>query len=275
MVDQPSQYKVFLKELDEAEGLQDILNERVDPNEPVRDAAQKKYRAYAWKNRPAGADNGNPETLSEDELKHYSTFGRNSAHARGYNTMATNLESIVQEIPTNTLDRLLKTKILDKNIPADKKKVVSTYDALQNAEDFLKRYTSNGGVKEEEAEIIKNASAEAYVKDVVGRVKDAHPGHGEDIQSLARVCALMALQHGRVPADKMRNYALPAVKSQVEKAKRAYGGATQEAGADIYAVVREGILEGAKTRKGEELNQFYRVVYAAEKNKIEKMFPQN
>lgn len=266
-------YEGFIGALEKRKIIGDLLNQRdKDPIPEKKDEAQQRLNALAYAELPENARPAHPEDLSDEVFKRGINVAIGRREDEAGSILAKSLELLVSQIPEKTLDRLTAVKEINSII--EDRDLVKRYLAYLGIKEIMARYETGQNMSGEETKLIVGAAAdglaEAEVKKMEEQQKIDKITYSGSVKDSIRNLARAAVLSGYANEETIKEYALPGLTIQLDKAKKSYDDVAASKGHDIYRAVRKAIKTAVVDGSTEDRVKVRDIIYAAEKGKLKR-----
>ena len=193
-------YQAFFDAMDELSRA-DKLNEQAakDPRSKVKDNAIDDLVKYAQERALKDGVDKLPNDFYNQDIQKYIGLRSSEANERSANILSGNLESIVNEIPSDKLSKLAGSKEIAERVEGEDIYVLGAYRQWKFYEGFKEKYEKGEPISGDEEKIIgglREIAAKSLGNKLAEKVKNE--GYSKDIQNQSRALAYAAVQHGYV-----------------------------------------------------------------------------
>lgn len=230
-----------------------LRNEDHSLTSDMKNKLRKDMEEYAYK---SGIATGNidptvitrSQDLTEEQTKNYFSQGLMLSHEKASNTLARNLDAILdtelsEDVLGKSLEQIVGNEELRKAVSSKDKDLVEKYMPIIQLKSLRERYDKGEGLSEDQAKLVTSMAAKGYAEKEMEKFKD----YSKDLQDMARSLLTMAVQEGNLAKDKVKKYALEGIDSTLKKSKEKYEELAEKKERTAYDVAKDAIRSLAKT----------------------------
>ena len=236
-----SNYDLFVSAMKRVEDIEKIVERKpINTETDKREEDYLKMRKYAYDSLPQDARNQMKEgEMDPTAVDNGVKSGLKVAREEYSNFFRKNLDSILNDIPEESLQRLSKEKEIVKEATNEQKQVLGAYAEWKAQEDLLKRYQEGKTLSDEENKFVHNFEADGLADKVANEFKK----YSTDVQESMKSLALYLLKTGKMKDT--REYGFGGLAISIEGRKKDYEELSNKHG-DVKKISR-GILKEIST----------------------------
>lgn len=248
-----------------------------DPRDEISEKAEeevhKEIYKYAVENNPAidTSRQKKYEDLTQEQIEAASEGVQHIAMRDGPNKFYKNVEQLVQNIPSSTLEKLVNTQVISDNVSKSDKKVYDAFVKIQSYVDLQDR-NEKKDLDEEEKKVISSMALEGAAKEAERIEKAAQKKIGYTSKKLIQIrqsIVTATVASGRANEEAIKKYVKEGFKKTIDESRKKYEELVGKGNSDeIYRIVREAIVKGSKgSVDGEKFMNLYETIYAVHTGK--------